>query len=98
MQSKYFPELQMKTRKIKRITTSSILNKLIPSLMYDFLMVVLLWVVALLLPHLPDWTEGNPEYFSNISHQTMFQIPMVKKMNSDVREDFLFSFSRFSDQ
>ena len=35
---------------------------------------------------------------TNISHQTIFQIPMVKKMNSDGREDFLFSFSRFSDR
>ena len=35
---------------------------------------------------------------TNISHQTIFQIQMVKKMNSDVREDFLFSFSRFSDR
>ena len=32
---------------------------------------------------------------TNISHQTIFQIPMVNKMNSDVREDFLFSFQGF---
>ena len=98
MQSKYFPELQMKKGTIKRITTPSILNKPFSSLMYDSLMVVFLWDVSSLLPHLSDWTEGNPEYFSNISHQKNFQIPMVKKMNSDVHEDFLFSFSRFSDQ
>ena len=98
MQSKYFPELQMQKGTIKRITTPSFLNKPFPSLIYDSLMVVLLWDVSSLLPHLSDWTEGNPEYFSNISHQTIFQIPLVKKMTSDVREDFLFSFPRFSDQ
>ena len=71
------------------------LNKPFLSLMYDFLIVPFLWDVSSFSPQFSDWTEGNPEYFSNISHQTIFQIPMVKKINSDVREDFFFFFQGF---
>ena len=73
MQSKYFPELQMKTGNIYRLTTPSILNKPSPSLMYDFLMVVFLWDVSSFSPKFSDWTEGNPGYFSNLFH------PLIRK-------------------
>ena len=73
MQSKYFPELQMKKGTIKRITTPSFLNKPFFSLMYDFLMVVFLWDVSSFSPQFSDWAEGNPGYFSNLFH------PLIRK-------------------
>ena len=73
MQSKYFPELQMKTGKNYSITTPSILEKTFPSLMYDFLMVVFLWDVSSFSTQFSDWTEGNPGYFSNLLH------PLIRK-------------------
>ena len=82
MQSKYFPELQMKTRKIKRITTSSMLNKPFHLRIYAFLVVVLLWVVTLLLPHLSNWTDGNPEYFSSLFHTIIRKCSKVQTRSS----------------